>query len=279
MTGGLVRNCLFTNNTAIFGGGVYMTAGMVSNCLFIKNPTKSGGGASGRGGAVYMNGGTLSDSRILNNTSVRAGAGVLINGGKMERCFVYGNNAGHGGGGVAMEGAATLENCLIVSNMSGYYSGGGGGVLMLAAGRVVHCTVVSNRTTTVGLGGGIYRGSAVNGVVTNTIIWRNSTDSGVSNNVCTINPTNFFRYCSFPELPADLGISGNITNEPVFGPALTLAAGSPGIDSGITLPGVAVDLTGALRPRDGNQDRQAVSDMGAYEYWDSRPRGSLLIIR
>ena len=67
------------------------------------------------------------------------------------------------------------------------------------------------------------------------------------------------------------GIDGNVTSNPLLNENdYSLATGSPCIDkgipdtSGLNLP--AVDINGALRIMDGNDDGVAVIDIGAYEY-------------
>ena len=61
MGSGTVTNCNFTNNSAYYGGAIYLYSGSVENCNFTNNT------ASLSGGAVYFNnGGTVSNCNLYN---------------------------------------------------------------------------------------------------------------------------------------------------------------------------------------------------------------------
>ena len=268
MTGNsCLQNCWLTNNTAVFGGAVYMTTGVLSNCVVRNNQSTDmgGGGSSGRG-AVYMTGGMVVDSTVGWNTSSRAGAGIRASGGTIRRCVIRNNTAGHGGGGICVEsGSAVIEDCLIMGNASGSWGGGGGGIL-LGGGRVVHCTISDNRT--LGTGGGIYNGAGT--TVSNSIVWYNTqTDSGQPDDLYAGTGV---RWTCSPDLVHDPGGTGNRTNEPAFEnrPAgdYRLAVGSPCVDAGGP-GGLPVDLEGQARPQDGDGDSTALPDLGCYERADA----------
>lgn len=263
---GTVANCVLTNNTAVYGGGLYLTGGIVTNCTLIKNPTKSGGGGSGRGGGAYVTGGLIVDSLIVLNTSVRAGAGVCMTGGTLARCRITDNTSGHGGGGVAMEGGGRLENCLILRNTAGSNYSGGGVFMDNAACRVIHCTIAENVVQGTGTGGGLFRSG---GTVTNTVVWFNTLSGGGSSDINTGGSLPSFNHCCSPDLVHDPAGTGSITSDPLFKDRpngdYTLGVGSPCIDAGTNLAEVAIDLDGAVRPTDGTDDGNAISDIGAYE--------------
>jgi len=109
---GIVRGCLFTNNsTNGDGGGFWGGASLVDGCTFIGNTAGSFGGAA----------------RTTNT---------------MRDCLIVGNsvtNSISGGGGVFAGVDARIENCTFVGNTA-LNNGGVGGGLILAVGT----TVVSN---------------------------------------------------------------------------------------------------------------------------------------
>jgi len=59
--------------------------------------------------------------------------------------------------------------------------------------------------------------------------------------------------------------TGNIDADPLFLGDLSLPSSSPSVDAGDPGAGLATDILGALRPRDGNGDGFAVRDQGAFE--------------
>ena len=257
----LIRDCVFTNNIAVFGSAVFMTAGMVSNCLFRNNAANDlgGGGSSGRG-ALYLAGGVAENCTISSNTATRGGGGICMTAATVRRSTITHNTAGHGGGGISMEGVGLVENSLLFKNSGGSYNGGGGGIFMNTAGsRILNCTLADNRTT--GLGGGIYHSA---GSISNSIIYYNTlTESGADNDLYS---TNLVRYSCAPELATG---TGNLLGVPDFVDRVNrdyqLAAGSICRDSGANLATITLDRDGNPRPLDGDGDSVAVHDLGAFE--------------
>jgi hypothetical protein len=100
MSGGLVVNCVITNN------------GVGANCDF--------------GGGVYLSGGTNRNCLIRNNTALQRGGGVCLpnpSSGLIESCTIvsnWANSASDAGGGVyrASGGTvqSTLRNCIVYLN-------------------------------------------------------------------------------------------------------------------------------------------------------------------
>ena len=267
------------------GAGVYMTASgaIVKNCIITGNYNTYYN--LHRGGGVYMSGGVVSNCTISLNTiefwSNNEGGGVFMDGGLLVACRIQDNNAEQGGGGVYVNNAnATVRNCLITGNKSGYLDrcdGHGGGVY-IAAGTVENCTIVTNsanRTSATGAyGGGIYRSG---GTVTNCIVYNNRSVSSTYSNIyatagvaytCTTNPV--------------VAGSGNISADPLFvNPAqtnYTLQANSPCIDTGTNQTWMtgAKDLAGGDRILKG--DKGKIVDMGCYETYVP-PKGTMIILR
>lgn len=244
--------------------------------------------ADGRGGGVHLNGGTVRNCTITNNSSFEysygGGGGVYMLSGLMENCWI-GNNWARGqqvyvngkaapGGGVWMSGG-TLRNCAVIGNYVTNDTFGGG--VAMAGGLIESCTIATNYVyhNDNGFGGGVYKTPAA--PVTNSIIYGNCTSytnpliGVVSDNI----PTNDnVGYSCSPDLTH--GVDGNTTNAPMFvntGMAnYRLMAGSPCIDTGIYQDWMigAVDL-------DGNQRLRKTVDMGAYEW--QPPHGTLFFIR
>jgi hypothetical protein len=241
-------------NAAANGGAAYL--GSFSGCLASNNEAKTCGGATcyttasnsvitqcraQYGGGMY--GGAAFCSSLLGNQSTQyygGGAAQMT----MDRCLVLENSAVGNGGGLY---GGTAQNSLFLGNQAG---GDGGGMNNSA---LIYCTVISNRAYR---GGGSYSGS-----MTNSIVYYNAA-TYESNNAC--NTISWFS-CLYPSVPTN----GNITNAPTFVDMATadyrLAASSPCIDAGTNI-NLGKDLTGLLRPQDGNSDGLFYSDMGAYEY-------------
>src|ERR1039458_4937863 len=87
--GGLMSRCIVEDNQAEQGGGVALgQLGGLRNCLVVGNT------ASGLGGGVYSQGGTVESSTISSNSAL-CGAGLYIDGPvQVANSILYGNTAG-----------------------------------------------------------------------------------------------------------------------------------------------------------------------------------------
>jgi hypothetical protein len=122
LTDTVVRNCIFTENEANDGGGLWCGGqgdALIENCLFENNRGKLGGGI------MLIN----SDPRIT-----------------VRDCTIRGNHSTFAGGGIfAINVTATLENLLIVGNDS---TDKGGGISVSGLHpdcQVIRCTVADNK--------------------------------------------------------------------------------------------------------------------------------------
>jgi parallel beta-helix repeat protein len=239
----VISNCWIacnTNNNT--GGGIGELNGLISNCRIERNVTLLNNTGTGGGGA-RINYTTMENCEVVSNSSASVAGGVhLIQYGIMRNCLVAANEAKGIGGGVnepSNTGARQkLENCTIVGN-SATNGGGVYGIVALANGT--NCIVTGNRAT---MPGGA---NDIGGTFTN------------------------FAYSCSPSLAA--GISNNITADPAFvrnGSGFGLAhvmgdyrlkAGSPCVDAGAVLPGMA----GALDLEGNPRILNAAPNMGAYE--------------
>ncbi|HPQ42033.1 MAG TPA: DUF1565 domain-containing protein, partial [bacterium] len=201
----VIRNCHFTVNKAMYGGGIsawYDASPRVINCLFTANTAERGGGAFNYGaGATYMDcifqgnvssagGGVYngySDSlfmncRFIENTAYSAGGGVYCwqdNGDSFKHdqfhnCLISGNVSNRGGGiRFAYVRRAALVNCVISNNR---VTENGAGVAILES-RPVFENVLIHSNSSEYMGGGIYS-SQYRPVVSNCTVAGNSALSG-----------------------------------------------------------------------------------------------------
>ena len=254
MFGGLVEDCVITNNTMSRpdnnqgnGGGVTMLGGGTLRNSFIGYNSCSKAGAG-----IYMAGinnkyaplvtGCVIVGNKLNLGDQNGGAGVSISAGTLEKSIIRGNSTtkttGSGvcfrSANVGQTGTPTVRNGLIVGNSG---SGAGAGVWM-DRGNLYNCTIAEN--SSVALGSGLCQ---TGGTAKNNVVFGN-----VGSQLYSTGGTN----------------AANVTDDPLFAdPAhgdYTLCLGSPAIDAAETISGIASDILGTARPQG------TAPDCGAYEY-------------
>ena len=172
-------NCAYANSKGTaYAGAVHLTASgtTISNCVFRGNSTKSKSNASSRGGAIYLNGGSLAvlDSEFTSNAATCVGASGLERGGAiftlnaslhLERCSFTGNRASGrdsfmSGGALSVNGGEVVaRDCRFTGNYAQCSRGGranGGALSIRSASRFVmedsvleknYCSVSSGYTT------------------------------------------------------------------------------------------------------------------------------------
>jgi hypothetical protein len=260
----------------IHGSTLWISSGTASNCLITRNT------ADGSASVVNMAGGALVDCIVSNNSApsraiINAGsggliegclivsnsaqyAGVLASGCTIRRCRFVRNNATGAdavGGVYLWTGNNKLENSLIANNRANGTVGG----VRVDSGNMVNCTVAGNVGTVFSCVNGA---RCSGGTITNCIIYGNG-DAAPNNNY--YGSLAAVRYSCAPELTN--GAQGNVTGDPKFVNAANedfrLALGSPCLDAGTNLAGIAQDVDRQPRPLAGDSRGILRHDMGAYE--------------
>ena len=151
--------------TASYGGHVNMSDGLVENCVIsggYAGGGSTGGWGRGYGGNVYITGGRLSRSVIVQGHAAAFkqssdadnrrsyGGGVYAGGTALvDSCIIYnnGNDTLTYGGGVCADGNATVANCTIVGNTTTTTAPGAGICVYSTSVRVVNCVMFGNGGT------------------------------------------------------------------------------------------------------------------------------------
>ena len=259
----VAERCLIVNNvgfkgTAVSGtyprgSAVYLqNAGVLHNCEIAHN--------TGRGGVTIPDATSaealVEGCNIHHNTSDSTGAGVLMFSGTVRNTRICDNEStGATGGGVrALSGGYRLENCLVARNRA--LQDGGGCHLQSCSpdnqALMLHCTVANNVSQN-GVGGVWMNqeGGGVAPALVNSIVAGNAGANGANDVKC------------------DCGEIRNswTSGDPLFEEDFTLGATSPCIDAAVDEEGMtlATDIDGTERPIDGNNDGEALPDMGCFE--------------
>ncbi len=297
MSDATIENCQFEDNrTGIslndgYGGAIYnhTCSPTISNCTFTANSAQYGAGLCNYLSSAHVEGCTFTD---CNSTTV-AGGGIYNWGGAptISGCLFQDNHVIRKGGAVWDKSLATFVNCIMWDNSSMVY---GGAIYLdirasdvLSGATFVHRTVSGN---TAPEGCALYSDN-VAATLTNCIVWGNRVQdeeypTQMYNATWTYSTPMTVTYCDVGDDTVYPG-TGNINGDPKFANAaggdFHLVGGSPCIDhgtnSGSDMP--STDYADQPRVRDGNDDGQAVADMGAYELQgyslaDNVQRGEIL---
>ncbi|HNO92799.1 MAG TPA: choice-of-anchor Q domain-containing protein, partial [Anaerolineales bacterium] len=281
-----VLNCVFSDNSADRGGGIFNTDGgtlTVLNSTFAHNSavTDDGGGIANWNGTL-----TITDSAFSYNSAYYAGGGIF-NAGTVTTVLnnTFSNNSAIYGGGIAnwYVGIITVTGSTFSNNSSSAYGGGlyinsgtgtvtnstfsgnttglgGGGIYNYGTLTVRNSTVSGNVATS--FGGGIFNDRTLN--YTNTLI-ANSTGGDCVNNLGTVDTNT-------KNLVEDGGCSAGLSGDPNLGTlasnggstqTFALLAGSSAIDAGDDASCPITDQRGISRLQG------AHCDIGAYEFENS----------
>ena len=156
-----IDNCVFSNNSAVKGGAIYVSAGslnIVNGTVLHDNSTSDNGGAIYQsGGSIIINGSELHDNKTTGTESGKGGA-ICITGGTTtiaEKTLIYSNTTKIDGGAIAVGGGE-----MTISGESELYentSTKAGGAISLTLGtlNIAGSAVLHNNIATVD-GGAIF---------------------------------------------------------------------------------------------------------------------------
>jgi len=286
----LIDNCTIANNAVIgnypwngSGGGICCqeSSPSIINCTVIGNTTTaSGGGIS----FSYYSSPIIADCIISDNNAADNGGGLACGannrdaGAKISRCIITGNTAAAAGGIFSASDYSKFNDCVIAGNTATDDGGGIGTWVTFAV--FTNCTIANN---TAASGGGLNHTLGYLSLY-NCILWGNSAPEGPQltmrychaelptgliaeyNNIQGGRDAAYLPQCDRWELDTELG---NIDVEPGFvDPAnmdFRLRPDSWCIDKGANDYANDTDILGNPRIIDGDGDRAAFVDMGAYE--------------
>ena len=209
-TDDVIRNCVFTDNWGIYGGGFWATSRCntrLENCTFFGNSAERYGGGIGVG---Y--------NQVL----------LTVTG-----CTVIGNSAGQYGGGIAaIQSTMIVEHTVVMGNEAGNM-GGGLCATDTEALTVTGTTFSENRAP---LGGGVYARGTSSLVLTRSIVAFAREGAGVvvePTAAVQLGCTDVFGNMGGDAIPASvIDLGGNFSADPLFCGApgswdMTLHADSP----------------------------------------------------
>jgi predicted outer membrane repeat protein len=144
----VVLNCVFAENSAGVGGGIYniYSNPTLTDCTFLRN---SGGGMHSFWGSRA----TLTNCMFRDNSSSYGGGLSDWEGNVLTNCTFIGNSARSSGGAISTEGSTIMDECTFIRN-SACYEGGGVYVLDNPTATFTGCVFESNFAGN--LGGGVY---------------------------------------------------------------------------------------------------------------------------
>jgi uncharacterized repeat protein (TIGR01451 family) len=257
-----ISNSTIDNNDARDGGGIYSHQ---DEGFTVINSQISNNDATEDGGGIWINdsniGGTLNEVTIIGNTAVVLGGGMFNDSSTLSitATTFSGNDADEGGGVYNKAGSETLS--LTNSTLSGNSATTTGGGIMAKDGDLSLTNVTLTNNSSI-LGSGIDADGGTTSLL-NTIVAGNTGSADVNNSVNSLG-TNLIGNSSASSgwVGSDLlNVSptlGALANNGGSTQTHALLQGSRGINEGNNTGAPAIDQTG--------QARDAIVDIGAYEY-------------
>ena len=245
-----IRNCIITNNRAVFGGGIFNdgynggnASPIISNCIISNNTATSGGGGLDNFGVAGIASPTITNCVIYNNTATQRAGGMYCWGGNSGNAnptvlnTVFANNTAVDGGGVVSDrlnesgGGSSgnsnpnFRNCIFWGNTAS-----GTGPQFFILGGATFVATYSDINLTGQLSPHVVSGPATGNIITNPL---------------------------FSNIALGVGVDGNwMTTDD----GLQLQSSSPCINAG---DNTGVPLTDILT---NNRILNSIVDMGAYEF-------------
>jgi hypothetical protein len=167
----VIRNCIFTGNSAQQGGGFWfggVSAPVVEDCLFYGNRAYYGGGVFLINSSTT---GTFTDCVIRDNEAESRGGGLMVHNYnfKIEDSAICANISLDSGGGITVSQSepGVITHCTISENDA---DDGGSIQLMAEANIKLNCSIISNSYS----GGAIslWEGTVID--VENSVFWNNA---------------------------------------------------------------------------------------------------------
>jgi CSLREA domain-containing protein len=261
-----------TGNRAVdTGGGISAQDATLTNCTVSGNTVDE---VNGEGGGIFAATVRLIGSTVSGNIAANGG-GISARTATLTGSTISGNFASDSGGGIRGT-TATLTNSTISGNSTDLQGGG----IVATNVSLLNVTVTDNSARE---GGGVFLRTGGTSSVRNTIVADNVVDS------VGIGPDLFGTFTSSGHnLIGDGSGSTGFTNgtngdqvgtaanpiDPKLGPLANnggptkthaLRAGSPAIDHGDNSVAPATDQRGFVRSKDGDGNRSAIVDIGAFE--------------
>lgn len=261
-----IRNTYFVANEADYGGGIYAydSDAEISRCAFVFNTshdlTYGGGGLMSLGGTL-----DLDRSYFRYNVAGNDGLGGAVHldqcdSVNVDRTYFQQNEARLGG--AVYSGDSVTFQTFYDSVFRGNRADFGGAAYSRSSLLVSGCTIYSNNATTTG---GAFRQAGGTLGVSNSIIWGNSTPA-----IASLSGSPLLSYSDIQGGGTGTGIINSppnfYTTDPDYVPGLRLTPTSPCVDTG-NPSSTGRDFLGVSRPKDGDGNGNARTDMGAFEYW------------
>lgn len=185
----LISDCLFEDNVASFGGGVYTIDGaapVIESCVFRRNEVHEAGGVYAADSDCFVRYCVFQDNHARDSDfPVGGGMSSYFGSPTVEHCRFEFNSAARGGGGFYCEGEAPrVFSCIFERNVASAEGdccnswGLGGGVLVgyFCTPTIADCVFVGNSATR---GGGLYAIAFADPQISNgTFVENTASDAG-----------------------------------------------------------------------------------------------------